>query len=267
MINPLNLIIRPSSVYHFAELLNKPYKQFDAYRKGIINENGKIVSKSGDLDGLEYIAMRVKSFITEMMPGATKYFLSSLSGTLKLFNEEFTEMGIDRSDVNVVIEKYLFEQSNGEISYLDYLLEEAQSRMIMEEMGAGMVSGGQGSLSTPAHSTMQGGIAGIDRPLQALRRGKKKKKKKKSKRIIEQALGLEKPAKDPYMTIQVDPMDYEEIGMANTPSGAFDPSQLTTPELKKYLKRLSERSKVPVFVIGNAQQPPRLLKFNQTKKS
>lgn len=272
MISPLTLMIRPATVYQFAELLNKPYTQYEAYRKGLINESGKIVAKSGDLDGLEYIAMRVKSFITEMLPGSTKSFLSSLSGTLKVFNEEFAQMGIDRSDVNVVIEKYLFEKYEGSISYLDYLFEEAQTRIITEDVGAGMVSGGEGSLSTPSHSDIQGGIAGIDRPMQFLRRTPKKKKskkkiKKKSRRILEQSMQMEKPPANPYMTLQVDPMDYEDIGRATTPSGAFDPTQIQTPELKKYLKRLSERSKVPVFVVGNAQQPPRMINFNQTKKS
>lgn len=263
-------MIRPATVYQFAELLTKPYTQYDAYRKGLINESGKIVAKSGDLDGLEYIAMRVKSFITEMLPGSTKSFLSSLSGALRVFNEEFSQMGIDRSDVNVAIEKYLFEKYDGSVSYLDYLLEEAQSRIITEDVGAGMVSGGEGSLSTPSHSSIQGGIAGIDRPMHFLRRKPKKKKlskKKKSRRILEQSMQMEKKPANPYMTIQVDPLDYEEIGMASTPSGAFDPAQIRTPELKKYLKRLSERSKVPVFIVGNAQQPPRMLNFNQTKKS
>jgi hypothetical protein len=262
--NPLNLIIRPSTVYQFAELLSRPYTQYDAFRKGIINENGQIVAKSGDLDGLEYIAMRVKNICQDLIPGMNKSYLSTLSGTLKLFNEEFQRMGIDRSDVNVIVETYLFDISNGNSSYLDYLLEEATHKMISEEMTAGVAGG----IASPAHQYLQGGIAGIDRPMPFLGfvKRKGKGKKRKSRKIVEDMMG-QPPNKDPYMTLQLDPLDYEELTRSNSPSGQLDTSQITNPELKKYFKRLGERSKVPVFVIGNQTQPPRMINFNRSKMS
>lgn len=260
MNSPLNLMIRPATVYQFAELLSRPFTQFDAYRKGIINEEGQIVRTTGDLDGLEYIAMRVKNICKDLIPGQNKFYLSSLSGTLKLFNEEFEQMGLTKSDINIAIETFLFEKHDGDVSYLDYLIEEATVRMLTE-MDAGSVGG----IASPAHSNLQGGIAGIDRPMQFLIK-KKKKKKKKSRKIIEQIVQQTQPQRDPYTTLQVDPMDYEEIGRATTPSGEFDPAQITTPELRKYLKRLGERSKTPVFIIGNAQQPPKIINFNRSRK-
>ena len=123
MNNPLNLMIKPNTVYKFAELLSKPYTQYDAYRKGLINEQGRFLNKGGDLDGLEYIALRVKKLFEELLPGQNKFYLSTLAGTLKLFNEDFAKMGIDRSDVNVIVERYIFEYTNGEVRYLYYLLE------------------------------------------------------------------------------------------------------------------------------------------------
>jgi hypothetical protein len=90
---------------------------------------------------------------------------------------------------------------------------------------------------------------------------KKKKKKKGSLRMVEQT--MENPeAPSPYLTLQVDPTDYDEILRSNTPSGVFDPSQLTNAQMKKYFKRLAERSKnKQVFVVGNAQQPPSMLRL------
>ena len=75
--NPLNLIIQPSTVYHFAELLNKPFNQYAAYTSGLIDNNGQITKKNGSMDGLEYIAIRVKSFLKDLMPGSTKFFLQN----------------------------------------------------------------------------------------------------------------------------------------------------------------------------------------------
>jgi hypothetical protein len=256
---PLNLIIKPSTVYHFAELLQKPYNQYEAYRTKVINENGQFISKSGNIDGLEYIAIRLKSLFNDMMPGANKYFLQSLSGTLKLFNEEFEQIGLSNSQVISAVEIALEEKTKGEVSYLNYLMEEAQHRYLDE-----MITGGEGGLATPAASTAAGGIRGVDFPMAFVRR--KKKKKNSEKMVIEQ-MAAQKPPPNPYMPLQVDPLYYEEIWRSVTPSGDLDFDQITTPGLKTYLKRLSERSKSKqIFVVGNAQQPPRMLRFNRKEK-
>lgn len=261
MINPLNLLIRPATVYQFAELLSKPFNQFDSYRKGLINESGKIIARSGDLDGLEYIALRVKTLFKDLNPGLNKSLLNSLTGTLTLFNEEFKQMGLSRNDINIAIEKYVFCESDGSMSYLDFLLEEATHRNLNEEMSVGMVSGAQGSLASPATSDLQGGLAGYDKPLVA--RVLRRKKKKRSRKIVEQMMATPATPVDPYLTLQLDPLDYEEVLRSNTPSGVFDPSQLTSNEMKKYFKRLGERSKnKQVFVVGNEQQPPKMLKLS-----
>lgn len=271
MNNPLNLMIKPNTVYKFAELLSKPYTQYDAYRKGLINEQGRLLNKGGDLDGLEYIALRVKKLFEDLLPGQNKFYLSTLAGTLKLFNEEFAKMGMDRSDVNVIVERYVFERSNGELSYLDYLLEEATVRYITEDIGMGMMAGAEGGLASPTSNTFQGGIASYDRPMKF---GYKKKKPSKDKvrrdttqiTVVEQMAQPAQPP-SPYVTLQVDPMDYEEITRATTPSGEFDAAQLTKPALKKYFNRLAERSSnKQVFVIGNNQQPPYMLKMPTKKK-
>ena len=269
MINPLNLVIKPASVYRFAELLSRPYNQFDAYRKGLISESGKLVGRGGDLDGLEYIALRVKNIFNDLMPGQNKYLLSNLTGTLKLFNEEFQQMGMNREEINIIIEKYVFEVSDGSLSYLDYLLEEASHRYIAEDVG-GMMSGGEGNIGNPTASTMEGGIAAYDLPffkLQIRKPRKLKRKKRKGKRsykIVEQV--AEEPTDvtpvDPYLTLQVDPTEYEEITRANTPSGIFDPSQLTNPDSRRYFKRLVERNKKKqIYIVGNQQQPPTMLRL------
>jgi hypothetical protein len=254
---PLNLIIKPSTVYHFAELLQKPYNQYEAFRTKVINENGQFISKTGNMDGLEYIAIRMRSFFKDLMPGSNKYFLQSLSGTLKLFNEELEQMGIDRLQANSAVEIALQNLTEGKVSYLNYLMEESQKRFITEEM----TSGGSG-LSTPTATTAAGGIRGLDLPMVV-----KKKKKKSSEKIVVEQIQNMKPPPSPYTPLQVDPLYYEEIGRSVTPSGDLDFDQITTPGLKKYLKRLSERSKnKQVFVVGNAQQPPRMLRFSPTKK-
>jgi len=254
---PLNLIIKPSTVYHFAELLQKPYSQYEAFRTKVINENGQFISKTGNMDGLEYIALRMRSFFKDLMPGSNKYFLQSLSGTLKLFNEELEQMGIDRLQANTALEIALENLTEGKVSYLDYLMEEAQTRFITEEM-----TSGASGLSTPAATTAAGGVRGLDLPMQM----KKKKKKPSGKIVVEQMQKMKAPT-NPYTPLQVDPLYYEEIGRSVTPSGDLDFDQITTPGLKNYLKRLSERSKnKQIFVVGNAQQPPRMLKFSPTKR-
>jgi hypothetical protein len=228
--NPLNLIIKPTSVYHFAELLTMPYTQYDAYNAKIINENGKIISEQGSMDGLEYVAIRLRSMFKELMPGSTQYFLRSLSGTLKLFNEEFARMGLTANDINVAVEHYLLSETKGEVSYLDYLLEEATQRYITEEMTAG----GEGGLATPANTTKQGGIAGVDSLLIA----SNKPKKKKFKQIVAEAKNSTMPkAPKPPKTIglEVDPQLRGEMEMAMTPTGHFDPSQLDKYRCPKIL--------------------------------
>jgi hypothetical protein len=259
---PLNFLIKPTTVYRFAELMQMPYKQFEAYRKGIIDENGRIISNQSGMDGLEYIVIRLRSLFKELMPGSNRYFLQTLSGTLKLFSEEFEMMNLDRNDINLVMEAYLIDSTHGELSYLDYLLEEAQTRYISEEMGAAMVS----AAATP---NLQGGLAGYDRPMTPmLRRHPKKRLKKSHKMVIEQMAQAPQPTpSNPYLPLQVDPVNYDEIFRSLSPSGELDYDQLTTPELKKYLKRLSERTGgKQVYIIGNQQQPPRALSFLQKGK-
>ncbi len=264
--NPLNLIIQPSTVYHFAELLSKPFNQYSAYTAGLIDNNGQITKKNGSMDGLEYIAIRIKTFLKDLMPGSTKFFLQNLSGTLKLFNEELNQMGIDRNSANMVLECYLLETTKGNISYLDYLLEEAQIRYITEDMTAGAAGG----MATPAHSDLQGGIGGIDRPMKLLmlRRKKKNLKRRKSTRIIEQSMEAPQQKANPYLPIQVDPLYYDELTRSLAPGGELDFGEITTPELKNYLNRLGQRSKnKTVYVVGNNTQPPMRLNLNRSRKS
>ena len=253
--NPLNLIIKPASVYRFAELLTMPYTQYESYNAKIINDKGKIISEQGSMDGLEYVAIRLRSMFKELMPGSTQYFLRSLSGTLKLFNEEFSRMGMTIDDINVAIEHYLLSETQGEVSYLDYLLEEATQRYITEEM----TSGGEGGLATPANTTKQGGIAGVDSFL--ITDGKKKKKKFKEI-VSEAAKSSLPPAPKPPKTIglEVDPVTMDELGRSMTPTGHFDPSQLTNKDAQRYFGRfietLSDQDRV--YAVGGDMAPLQL---------
>lgn len=259
--NPLNLIIKPASVYRFAELLQMPFTQYEAYNAKIINDKGKVISEQGSMDGLEYIAIRLRSMFKELMPGSTQYFLRSLSGTLKLFNEEFAKMGLAIGDVNVVIEKHLLSESQGKISYLDYLLEEATQRYITEEMTSG-AEGNVGTVSTP---DKQGGIAGIDLPL-----GTKKKKKKLKDIMIEANSMMAAPKPPPIIGLNVDVSELEDIRRATTASGNFDAEQLSNPQSKKYWKKFVERAADGsiIYVADESQNPPHRLMLppKKTKK-
>lgn len=258
--NPLNFLIKPTTVYQFAQMLQMPYTDFEAYRTKVINENGRIINPNGSMDGLEYITIRLRSMFKELMPGSTQYFLKNLSGTVKLFSEEFSQMGLDISDVNVVLENYLLETYEGKVSYLDYLLEQAQVRYITEEM----TSGGSG-LAGPNAETKQGGVSGYDRPAAPPLTGKKKKKLKEL--VVEAKKAKDQPV-NPYMPLQVDPMVYDELTRSRTPSGALDPEQLTDAGMKKYFTRLAQRSKNKVvFVVGNQNQPPVQLTFQSDKNT
>lgn len=260
--NPLNLIIKPASVYRFAELLQMPYNQYDAYSSKIINEKGKIINEQGSMDGLEYIAIRLRSMFKELMPGSTQYFLGSLAGTLKLFNEEFAQMGLSISDVNVVIEKHLLSESKGKISYLDYLIEEATQRYITEEMTSGVV----GNVGTAATPDKQGGIAGLDLPLV----GKKKKKRLKDI-MIEANVAMTEPKQEQKVVgLFVDPIQKDELSRAVTPNGTFDWSQLSDSKSKNYWKKFIERTpeETIVYVADESQNPPHriMLPGKKTKR-
>lgn len=250
--NPLNLIIRPASVYRFAELLQMPFNQYEAYNAKIINDKGKVISEQGSMDGLEYIAIRLRSMFKELMPGSTQYFLRSLSGTLKLFNEEFSQMGLTVNDVNVAVELHLLSESQGKISYLDYLLEEATQRYITEEMTSGAV-GNVGTVATP---DKQGGLAGIDLPLGTMQRRTKKKKNLKDIMVEANAMVAQQPP--PVIGLRVDVTDVDDLRRATTASGTFDPSQLSKPGSKKYWKKFIERSKPGsrIFVDSEGQDAP-----------
>lgn len=250
--NPLNLIIKPASVYRFAELLQMPYTQYEAYNAKIINDKGKVISEQGSMDGLEYIAIRLRSMFKELMPGSTQFFLRSLSGTLKLFNEEFAKMGLTINDVNIAVETHLLTESQGKISYLDYLLEEATHRYITEEM----TSGAEGNVGTVATPDKQGGLAGIDLPL-----GTKRKKKKLKDIMSEANAMMAAPKPPPVVGLKVEVEELDDLRRATTETGTFDPDQLSSPESKRYWKKFVERAVDGsiIYVADESQNAPHRL--------
>jgi hypothetical protein len=146
--------IPPFYFYQFADAISAPYTALKAYQSGIIDSNGNILKPESSLDPFEYLVIKLKQIFAQLPYGTTKAKLNGYLSTLQLFAEEAEEYNFNSEYMHALIEGYISQITDGEVSYLE----------LCEDMGSG--GGAAGSLGTPmAGSGSNVGVAGFDPPM------------------------------------------------------------------------------------------------------
>lgn len=146
--------IPPFYFYQFADAISAPYTSLKAYQAGIIDSNGNLIKPESSLEPFEYLVIKLKQIFSELPYGMTKAKLNAYLPTLQLFAEEAEEYNFNSEYMHALIEGYISQMTDGEVSYLE----------LCEDMGSG--GGGAGSLGTPMGGSGDNvGVAGFDPPL------------------------------------------------------------------------------------------------------
>jgi len=94
------LMVKSFTVYKFLTLLSSPFSSFDAFRKGIIDTRGNYVKdideafRSGSLDPLEVIIIKLKKIIATSSDPGLKSSLSNNLATFDLFLNEMYQYNV-----------------------------------------------------------------------------------------------------------------------------------------------------------------------------
>jgi len=199
--------IPPFYFYKFAQAISDPYTSLNAYRGGVIDENGNLIKPESSIEPFEYLVIKLKK-IFELLPyNMTKAKLGSYLSTLQLFSEEAADWDLDAEQVNLLIEGYVTAQTDGKLSYIE----------LLEDMGTG---GGAGAIGVPGQVTSQGGVMGFDPPL-----GVPMMRRKNPKYM------------DSCEVFDVCPEEFESFKSAKAWKHVAD------SETKNYLKRFQQRNK------------------------
>jgi len=148
-------------IQNFARDVSSPITQLQAYRSGLIDENGDIVGQESSIDPYEYFVIKLKKIFSQLPGGMTKAYLASFLTTLKMFTEEASWYGIDKTELTMFLEGYISSNTDGQISYIT----------LLEDMGTG---GGAGALGVPATGSgiNTGGVSGFDPAMGGMQRRK-----------------------------------------------------------------------------------------------
>tara|TARA_R110002012_G_scaffold315299_1_gene529007 strand:- start:1355 stop:1900 length:546 start_codon:yes stop_codon:yes gene_type:complete len=166
-------LINAFTLYTFVQELTTPFIQTDAYRKGLIDENGDLLKKYSSftmeekhiMSPFKKLVFKVKQLF-EMIPNpSVKYQLKNFSTALKILSEEGEKMGADKD--------YIFENVK---SILFRLKEEGA--VATNSMGAGAFGAGPDA----GISSRSDAIQGFDMPMGMTRRDFLKKRKKKKRK-------------------------------------------------------------------------------------
>jgi hypothetical protein len=142
----------PSFYYSdLAKALTTPYTDFEAYKAGVIDKNGKLQKPEGSINPFEYFVLKLKRIFEELPMGVTKSYLSSYIPAMQYFTEELKEFGFPEDETQLFLEGLVAEHSDGDLSYLE----------LIEEMGSANLGGPSAS---PTQNT--GGVSGFDPPMQ-----------------------------------------------------------------------------------------------------
>jgi len=148
--------------YKFANAVSAPYTSLNAYRAGVIDEEGNLLSTEGSIDDFEYFVIKLKKIFDQLPPGMTKSLLTNVIGVAKVFSEDVEKIGITQEQVIALLEAHVTINSNNELSAIE----------LFEEMATGGMSTGSspGEIGTPAEapSANKGNVSGYDPIMMAL---------------------------------------------------------------------------------------------------
>ena len=170
-------LINAFTLYTFVQELTTPFIQTEAYRQGLIDQNGDLLKKYSSLTMQEKLVItpfkklvfKIKQLF-EMIPNpAVSYNLKSFTTALKLLSEEGEKVGADKD--------YIYEN----VKSIMFSLKEdagAAGGVATNSMGAGAFGAGP----DVGISSRSDAIQGVDIPLGMTSRDFLKKRKKKKKR-------------------------------------------------------------------------------------
>lgn len=208
-----------SSFYisRFAKDVSSPVTDLQAYRAGLVDENGNIIGSESSIDPYEYFVIKLKKIFSQLPMGTTKMSLNSFLSALKLFTEEASWYGIDKTEMTMFLEGYLASQGDGELSHIS----------LLEDMGSG---GGAGAIGVPAEApgANTGGVSGFDPVMGQMQRRKA-------------------PVTDSTQMFEVDPDEY--MGFKSAKAWKYVPEGPT----RNYLQRYQRRNPEGKMAIKNSQ--------------
>jgi hypothetical protein len=147
----VNPLVSSFYIQKFAGDVSTPFTSFNAYKEGLIDQDGNFTGLESSIDSYEYLIIKLKKIFQELPGGLTKSNLNSYYTTLQMFTEECSWYGIDKEQMTFFIEGYISAQTDGNVSYIE----------LLEDMGVG---GGAGAIGTPASApgANQGNVSGFD---------------------------------------------------------------------------------------------------------
>ena len=125
----MSKLVNAFVMYKFVKLLVTPFNKTEAYKLGIIDENGKYLKKQKDLVNTKErmasniftrLVWNIKKLLERMPFGKNK--LASLTAALFLLKEETRKMGIDDTYIDETFQEYMLKEHN--IDYKKELLNE-----------------------------------------------------------------------------------------------------------------------------------------------
>lgn len=141
-------IISSFYIQNFAKDITEPYTSLQAYKSGLIDENGNYTGQESSVEPYEYFVIKLKKIFEQVPYGPTRSTLTYYLPALKYFTEEISWYGVDPNIINMFLEGWLSAQTGGPIS-------------LLEDMGTG---GGAGAIGVPADApgANKGGVSGFD---------------------------------------------------------------------------------------------------------
>jgi len=141
-------IISSFYIQNFARDITEPYTSLQAYKSGLIDENGNYIGQESSIDAYEYFVIKLKKIFEQVPYGSTRSTLTYYLPALKYFTEEISWYGVDKNEIEMFLEGLLAAETEGAVS-------------LLEDMGSGGAAGGIGvPASAPGANT--GGVSGFD---------------------------------------------------------------------------------------------------------
>lgn len=105
-----NRTIEAFTMYKFLDEISKDFRDFDAYKLGIIDENGYFKSDVGNIPTFDLFVIYIKRLLNEITNPATKAKLNNLTSAMQLFRESLEDYGLNGEIIVENIWKELEEQ-------------------------------------------------------------------------------------------------------------------------------------------------------------
>lgn len=105
-----NRTIEAFTMYKFLDEITKDFKDFDAYKLGLIDEEGYFTTDIGNISTFDLFIIYIKRLLNEIPNPATKSKLNNLTSAMQLFRESLDDYGLNGQFIVDKIWEELVEQ-------------------------------------------------------------------------------------------------------------------------------------------------------------